>query len=372
MSIAETPACTPTTQKSHEDANNSTQVTRNSATLSNPEEQEVSKLHSSDQDTVKNVCSDDCEFNCEKGELKDLDAVSEEVHVDKKKTDMQKHEIIENLNLTPINSMHVGRLNKRNSRASVTVREQKKTGKKHEDTAVEYSRTRPERKRRLTTKMKESELSETLRFANRKPSTQSIDENESVKPRKSNRKGKIDKSKDDEHDNIRLRRSDKQTTADELNNSIDKERKLAKTDNTSNTLESDLCSEEILMTEDSVSAVGFTVHEQNIKSVDKEAVKSDDSQNVSFDSDTCSVSFQDDINAGEKSIKNLRKKHRRKKLDDEKLPVYKRKDFKCGVCGKVGSMNMIKYHQQMHSNKMPYKCEVCGKCFKTAACKRVR
>ncbi|XP_045210455.2 uncharacterized protein LOC123561859 [Mercenaria mercenaria] len=48
----------------------------------------------------------------------------------------------------------------------------------------------------------------------------------------------------------------------------------------------------------------------------------------------------------------------------------KRTDFECEVCGKVGTLNMVRYHEQMHSDKMPYKCEECGKCFKTAACRR--
>lgn len=64
------------------------------------------------------------------------------------------------------------------------------------------------------------------------------------------------------------------------------------------------------------------------------------------------------------------KKKRCSRKQDNYVPCKLRKDFECKVCGKVGLQATIKYHEQLHSNKL-LECEICGKVLKTALCKAV-
>lgn len=54
-----------------------------------------------------------------------------------------------------------------------------------------------------------------------------------------------------------------------------------------------------------------------------------------------------------------------------KVPMKNRHDLVCHTCGKVGTVAMVKYHEQMHSSNKKFTCNECGKTLKTAACLRV-
>lgn len=59
---------------------------------------------------------------------------------------------------------------------------------------------------------------------------------------------------------------------------------------------------------------------------------------------------------------------------DEAVTVKKRRvrhDYKCPVCGKVGTSSMVSYHKHIHKEEKELTCDVCGAMFQSPGCLRM-